>query len=159
MFDAGRETEVQCGGKTFLVGRMELDVLEGWFLWLRERTGDPFADLERVIDRVPPAAAVTLVKEAEAKRDALRALDLGDPWIQTQLRGLAGSVEMVRLLLKARHPDATAKDAFAVMLAAKARGGGLDAVLRRSMGDVEDAGGNAAGAPAGAPTGASSTVA
>lgn len=157
MFDAGRETEVRVeGGKVYALGRIELGVLEDWFAWLRERVGDPFSGLDRIIDKVDRADALALVREAEAKRDAVAGLDLGHPFVQGHLKTIPGAAELVRLLLRARHPAATREEAFAVLLSL---GGRLEGVLTRALGQVPA--GNAAGAApdATAPTGPASTAA
>ena len=114
MFDLGQETDVQALGKTWRVGRFTFGVLEEFVAWVRQEVGDPFAGLERIIDKVPPEVAKEMVAAAQAKAAALAAMDISDPLIQEYLGKVRGIVRVFHAMLRQHHPEMTIDQAFAI---------------------------------------------
>ena len=100
------------------VGRLTVDVVLQFRDWIKAKTGDPFAHLERFIDKLPAAEAVTLIKEAKAEQDQINCFSMQTPLAQRWMQTEEGMAEFLRLLLLPRHPDVTRDAAFSVAMAA-----------------------------------------
>src|SRR5262249_16380042 len=110
-----RETTVEALGKRWTFGRMSLSVLREFFARVRDWEGDPFADFERLGDRLPEADRAALFRECQARRDALCSLNLQDDLIKRYMATPEGMGAMARALLSAHHPDVDEDTAFAVL--------------------------------------------
>lgn len=115
MVNLGRETHVTIDGKTWIVGRVELSVLEEFRDWVREQVGDPFDHVERLAKILPPAEVVAMAKEAQDIRNQLASFTLGCPIATRFLNTEFGMARLFLAMLKTNHPQATLNDAFRVL--------------------------------------------
>lgn len=112
----GRETVIDALGKRWTVGRWTVDVWDQLLEWARPRLPDPFAGLEKVVDKLPEAAALQLVREAQER--AARALSIQSPEVVELIDGtLEGKVQTFYLLLRQHHPDVTREEVVEVLRA------------------------------------------
>lgn len=117
MLQLGKETEVQALGKTWRLGRLEIRVIRELRDWIKEQVGDPFAHLEKYLDKLPADEQQRRVKEAAEVLDQLECFTLDSPlakkWLKTEL----GAAKLAHLLLTVHQPAITEEEAFAVMQA------------------------------------------
>lgn len=139
--DLGREVEIEAGGRTWRLGRLTVDVLFGFRDWIKDQVGDPFARLDRVLDRLPKEEALAAIREAD---DVCRQLErfsmqcpLAREWMNTEL----GAARMFQLLLLRHHPQATMDDGLLVAMELGRRGQ-VEAALARSQGSAGGGPGN-----------------
>lgn len=118
MFDPGRETPLSANGKTYTVSRLTVEAVLAFRDWVREQTGDPFADLLRCMDKLPADFAKEQYVEAKALRDQLECFSLQTPLAQKWMQTETGIAEFMRIMLAAKHPGITANEAFQVVMAA-----------------------------------------
>jgi hypothetical protein len=121
MFELGREVTKTVNGKAYTFSRLERHIIEGFRDWIADQVGDPFADVERLLDKLPADEAKAMVKEAKETRDQLRSFSLGCPLAQRFLRTEIGMGQLAFLQLRGHHPDITPDDAFQVVLTLGAR--------------------------------------
>lgn len=159
MLEFGVEQTIAFKGRQYRVGRLTLEPLEQFFEWIRSQVGDPFAVVDRYLDRLDAKDALALVHEAKAVKDALDGMDLGSPLFVDWVSKPRGCARLLYLLLASNHPDATPALAFEMVLDM----GQVEAkkLLEKGAGKVP--GGNAVGpevldAAPGLPTGGTSSA-
>lgn len=150
MFSPGQEQTVIVDGRAYPLGKLRVRVLRAWREWIAERIGDPFADVERFIGRVPEAETARQLREAELLRDGLRYFSLGAPVAQRFLNTEEGMTQLVLLLLREKNAKATEDDAGAVVMHWLKEAQAAEAIARAQGTDSrpiagEGAEGNAAG--------------
>lgn len=115
MVDFGKETTFTALGKRWTFGRLELRAIEEIRDWIAEQVGDPFALVDRFIDKVPREDGLKMLAEAKAVADDLRNFslqsDLAKKWIGTE----RGAAVLVASLLRANHPDIDHATAFLIL--------------------------------------------
>lgn len=117
MFEPGREVTHEVEGKRYTFARLERRVIVEFRDWIAEQIGDPFADVERLIDKLPPEEAKTMIREAKETCDQLRSWSIGCPLAQRFLRTELGLGQLAYLQLRDHHPDITPDEALRVVLA------------------------------------------
>lgn len=110
----GRETEVRALGKVWKIGRMDLDVLEKFIDWVKPQLGDPFDGLEKLVEKLPPAEAMALIREAKARKD--EPLDWDSEIVQKFRNTKRGQLVSLWHLLQVNHPELTLSEAFQIGL-------------------------------------------
>lgn len=130
----GKETKVQAQGKTWTLGRLTVGVLEQFRDWISLQVGDPFADVERFVDKLAKEDAVAMIKEAKAVKDQLAKFSLSCDLARQYLSTERGAAQLIWLLMVEHHPDASLDDALAVILAIGAER--LGGVVRSASGEV-----------------------
>lgn len=160
MLEFGVEQTITHKGRAYRVGRLTLEVLEQFFEWVRAQVGDPFAVVDRYLDRLDPKDALALVREAKAVKDALDGMDLGSPLFIEWVSKTCGCSRLLHLMLLRNHPEVTPGLAFEVVVGM----GQAEAkkLIKKGAGSVP--GGNADGPAAaadapGLPTGSTSSAA
>lgn len=116
MFNLGKPATHTVGGKTYTFSRLERHIVEDWRDWIREQIGDPFAAVERLLDKLPPDTAKEMVKEAQAIQAQLESFSLGCPLAKRFLGNELGLGQLAYLMLRGKHPDITPDEAFAVAM-------------------------------------------
>jgi len=117
MLSLGKETPVTVDGKPFIIGRLTVGVIKSFRDWIQEQIGDPFAEVERFMERMPPEWSIHALRAAGEVRDQLASFSLQCPLAKRFLTTEAGMARLVQGLLQAHHPHVTEGEAFAVMLA------------------------------------------
>lgn len=108
--DLGIEQDITHGGQSYHLGRLTLAPVERFFEWVRRQVGDPFAVAERFLDKLPPAQALELVKEAKSAKDALDGLDVSSELFRSWAAKLRGQAELMHQLSEGKLPVAAAFD-------------------------------------------------
>jgi|SRR5580698_7569620 hypothetical protein len=114
MLDLGREQTIVVDGKTWRLGRLDVEVLHGFRDWVKEQVGNPFDDLRQTKEFQTPEEYEADRKEAIATFKQLKGFTFECP-LSLKYRGtVEGGVKIVELLLKRNHPEATSADALAL---------------------------------------------
>ena len=129
--DLGRETRVQCDGKTWTIGRMTVRAILELGEWVASRVGDPFSALERFGERMSAADFKAEFDRARAVRDQLNKFSLDTSLAREALATEVGSAALLAALMRPHHPDVTLDDALAVLVCLGPKAGEL---LARSAG-------------------------
>lgn len=115
MLSLGEETPVTIDGKTWTVGRCELKQIKKFRNYIAGIIGDPFALVERYIDKMPKEWVLAEMEKAKEIQQQLESFAIQSPLAKRFMASEGGmSFLMQQLLLKA-HPTATEDDAFMVL--------------------------------------------
>jgi hypothetical protein len=112
----GKEVTIEALGKTWTVGRWSARVWDDLIAWLKPQLPDPYAHLERLIDKMSPEIANDALKRAEER--ANRFLSIGSPEVMELVKTPEVSMYLFWILLREKHPDVTRDQAM--MIAASA---------------------------------------
>lgn len=110
----GRTVEFQAQGKTWRTAKMEYSILDRFAEWVKTQLADPFAGLEKIIDKLPREDALQLVREAQARQREMETLDIDSPEVSRFMKTNRGAMRIFHLLLSANHPELTLDQAFAL---------------------------------------------
>lgn len=111
----GRETTVTALGKAWKLSRTTVAVIEAYRAYVVEKTGDPFAPLERFAATLGQEKAFLVFKECDAVKQQLDQFSLSCPLALAHMDTELGGAQMVWLLLQQHHPTATPDDALAIL--------------------------------------------
>lgn len=138
MINLGSEQAVEAAGKSYRLGKLKLRHIRAFRDWVAARVGDPFATAERFVDRLPPAEAMTLVKEAEQLKRELEGFRMLCPLGQRFLFTEEGMAFVTGLLLEEHHSGVGEDEVQAV---ADELAGRVVEALAKAMGESPNAGG------------------
>lgn len=144
MIDFGSTQTIETPRGSYTLDKLRLRQIREWRDHVAERLGDPFAEAERFVERLPREEAMKLLKEAEAVRDQLQAFSMFCPLSVRFLMTEEGLLWVARALLEKHHPQASEDDVEAV---GEVLAGRLVEVLTRAMGSVPNGPGEQAPAP------------
>ena len=154
MIHFGEEQTIQVGDKAYRLSRWKLRHMRAFRDWIAERIGDPFAHLDRLIDKVPVELAREEIRRAEEVRDQLQAFSLASPLAQKHLLTEEGLYRVAALLLGEHHPDASEEDTWNVAMAIAYR---LSDTLTKASGQIPNEDAPEGDTLRGEPTGTRST--
>ena len=107
MINFGSEQTVTIGEKPYRLGKLRLRHIRAFRDWVAAQIGDPFAAIERFVDKLPGEQALALIKEAEQTKRDLESFRLLCPLGQRFLFTEEGLRMITGMLLEQHHPDAS----------------------------------------------------
>lgn len=132
MIEFGSEQTIDIGERKYRLGKMRLKYIREFRDWIRAKVGDPFALVERFIDRLPAEQTMALLREAEEVKRDLESFRLLCPLGQRFLFTEEGLSLVVGMLLSEHHPGAGEDEVQAVADALATR---MMETLTKAMGD------------------------
>jgi hypothetical protein len=150
MLSLGEETTVKINGKTLIIGRLELTPLKRFRDYIAKQIGDPYALVERFIDKMPQEWVTAELDKAKAITEQLESFSIACPLFKRFSAAETGMCILVHQLLLINHPDATEDDAFRLLehMGREA----MAETLARSHGEIPLKNGPLSSEPATAPT-------
>jgi hypothetical protein len=115
MLELGKEQTIAVGAKTWRLGKLSVAAIRGFRAWIKERLGDPFAKVERVLPLLSKEDGLVRIKEAEAIAEQLESFSMQTPLAKRFMQSEEGIAVLFHQLMLPAHPDATVDDAMALL--------------------------------------------